>query len=170
LQRNRRSKTIIGSTENVQLLKLALDQFTPNSSVSITLDNAKPLLYTVTNAHDSIFISKSQGEWVMATKPGSDQKGPARYGTFKEAFNNKMIFVYGTSGNKEENEWSLNKARYDAEAWYYRGNGAVDIIADKEFSLAKFSDRGVVLYGNKTTNTAWKILLEDCPIQIERNL
>jgi len=38
-------------------------------------------------------------------------KGPQRYGTFKDAFNNRMIFVYGTSGTKEENEWSFNKAR-----------------------------------------------------------
>ena len=42
-----------------------------------------------------------------------------------------MVFVYGTSGTKEENDWSYNKARYDAETWYYRGNGAVDMIADK---------------------------------------
>lgn len=53
-----------------------------------------------------------------------------------------MVFVYGTSGNKEENEWSLNKAKYDAETWDYRGNGAVDIIADKEFLLSKYKNRG----------------------------
>jgi hypothetical protein len=80
-----------------------------------------------------------------------------------------MVFVYGTAGSKEENEWSMNKARYDAETWYYRGNGAVDIIADKEYSPAKYKDRGVILFGNKNTNAAWKILLNDCPIQVERN-
>jgi hypothetical protein len=97
------------------------------------------------------------------------KKGPQRYGTFKEAFNNKMIFVYGTKGNKEENEWSLNKARYDAESWYYRGNGAVDIIADKDYSLDKYSGRGVVLYGNSSTNAAWNLLLQNSPVQVERN-
>jgi len=30
--------------------------------------------------------------------------------------------------------------------------------------------RGVVLYGNKSTNAAWGSLLADCPIQIERNI
>ena len=97
------------------------------------------------------------------------EKGPQRYCTFKEAFNNRMIFVYSTIGTKEENEWSVNKARYDAETWYYRGNGAVDIIADKDFSLAGYKDRGVILYGNKSTNKAWNQLLNDCPIQVERN-
>src|SRR5687768_8088266 len=80
-----------------------------------------------------------------------------------------MVFVYSTAGTKEENEWSMSKARFDAETWYYRGNGAVDIISDKEYSLTKYKDRGVILYGNKTTNKAWNILLNDCPIQIERN-
>jgi hypothetical protein len=80
-----------------------------------------------------------------------------------------MVFVYGTAGTKEENEWSFNKARYDAETWYYRGNGAVDMISDKEFSLEKYKDRGVIIYGNKNTHAAWKTVLSDCPIQVERN-
>jgi hypothetical protein len=80
-----------------------------------------------------------------------------------------MVFIYGTSGNKEENEWSLNKARFDAETWYYRGNGAVDLVADKDFSLSKYANRGVVLFGNAATNTAWKLLLNDCPLQVTRN-
>jgi hypothetical protein len=80
-----------------------------------------------------------------------------------------MLFVHGTTGNKEENEWSFNKARFDAETWYYRGNGAVDMIPDKEFSLDKYKDRGVIIYGNKNTNAAWEAVLSDCPISVERN-
>ncbi len=80
-----------------------------------------------------------------------------------------MVFVYGTSGTREENAWSMEKARYDAETWYYRGNGAVDIVADKNFSPTKYAGRGVILFGNASTNTAWKLLLSDCPIQVERN-
>ncbi len=37
----------------------------------------------------------------------------------------------------------VTKARYDAEVWYYRGNGAVDIIADKDFNPAAYANRGV---------------------------
>jgi len=170
LQRNHRANTIAGSTENVKLLRLALDQFNPNTTITILLDSTRPVSYRVTSSHDSLYIGRKQGEWIIVNKPGSDQKGPERYGTFKEAFNNKMIFVYGTRGNKEENEWSYNKARYDAETWYYRGNGAVDIIEDNEFSLSKYYGRGVVLYGNRSTNAAWKILLSGCPIQVDRNM
>ncbi len=80
-----------------------------------------------------------------------------------------MLFVYGTTGTAEENEWSFNKARYDAETWYYRGNGAVDIVADKDYDLRKYAGRGVVLYGNQTTNKAWSALLSNSPIQVTRN-
>jgi hypothetical protein len=80
-----------------------------------------------------------------------------------------MLFVYSTKGTKAENEWSLVKARYDAETWYYRGNGAVDIIADKDYSLEKYNNRGVIIYGNATTNAAWDLLLSDCPIHFKRN-
>jgi hypothetical protein len=79
-----------------------------------------------------------------------------------------MLFVYSTGGTKEENDASYNKARYDAESWYYRGNGAVDIITDKEYNLATYAGRNVIIYGNATTNAAWPILLKDCPIQVSR--
>jgi hypothetical protein len=44
----------------------------------------------------------------------------------------------------------------------------VDIVADKEFTVAKYSGRNVIIYGNATTNSAWPMLLKDCPLQITR--
>ncbi len=169
LRRNRTAESIDGTTENVRLLKLDLKEFAAGTPVKITLDGASPVQYTTTGNADNIYLLKEEGKWAVSAKPDVYEKGPHRYGTLKDAFNHNMIFVYGTGGTKEENEWALNKARYDAETWYYRGNGAVDIIADKDFSLAKYKDRGVIIYGNKTTNKAWSALLNDCPIQVERN-
>ena len=170
LKRSLLTNTITGSTKNIQLLKLALNEFAPNTTVSITLDGASSISYKVKVNMDSIYLGKQSGDWSISAKPGSNQKGPERYGTFKEAFNHKMLLVYGTKGTKEENEWSLNKAKYDAESWYYRGNGAVDIVSDKTFLKMNTVGRGVVLYGNKSTNAAWEILLADCPIKVERNM
>lgn len=169
LKRTRAAHRIEGTTENVRLLKLDLKDFAPGANLAIVLDNAAPVQYTVAGTADELYLVNENGKWTATTRPGLDQKGPHRYGTLKEAFNHNMIFVYGTSGTKEENEWALSKARYDAETWYYRGNGAVDIIADKDFSLSKYRDRGVILYGNRSTNRAWNALLGDCPIQVERN-
>lgn len=111
----------------------------------------------------------SNGHVIVNVSLVAVQHRPHRYGTLREAFNHRMVFVYGTGGTKEENDWSRNKARYDAETWYYRGNGAVDVISDREFSLAKYKDRSVILFGNKTTNRAWPALVGNCPIQVERN-
>lgn len=169
LRRNKTAKTITGTTENVRVLKLSFADFQQGDKVKITLDNGAAVEYSVNGTQDSLFLLNSNGSWNISVKPGPNQKGPHRYGTLKDAFNNNMVFVYGTTGTKEENEWSFNKARYDAETWYYRGNGAVDMIADKDFSLEKYKDRGVIIYGNKNTNSAWKPVLADCPIQIEKN-
>jgi hypothetical protein len=45
----------------------------------------------------------------------------------------------------------------------------VEIVADKNFSPEKFKDRGVVLYGNSSTNAAWNKLLKGCPINITKD-
>jgi hypothetical protein len=169
LNRDKTAKTISGSTENVRILKLGLKDFPAGTTIKIMLDSGAAISHIVKSISDSIFLLKETGNWSLANEPGLDQKGPHRYGTFKDAFNNNMIFVYGTIGSREENQWSINKARYDAETWYYRGNGAVDIIPDKAFSLEKYKDRGVIIYGNKSTNAAWPALLKDCPIQVENN-
>ncbi|HRO46430.1 prolyl oligopeptidase family serine peptidase [Agriterribacter sp.] len=169
LSRNLAAKTITGSTGNVQTLKLNVGQFGAGASITVTLDSLAPLLYTVSNAADSIWLQKQNNRWQVAKVPGIDEKGPQRYGTFKEAFNHNMVFVYGTKGNKAENEWAFNKARYDAETWYYRGNGAVDIIADKVYDADQYAGRNVILYGNASTNAVWQILLTDAPVQVSRN-
>ncbi|MDZ7260605.1 MAG: alpha/beta hydrolase, partial [candidate division KSB1 bacterium] len=101
-------------------------------------------------------------------QPSFDLKGPHRYGTFKDAFKNRMIFVYGTKGNAEENHWAFSKARYDAERFWYQGNGSVDVIPDTEFDPLVEPDRNVILYGNAQTNAAWNALLKNSPVVVKR--
>lgn len=168
LSRDKSARSITGTTSNVRLLKLDLSNFAAGAAVKISLDGST-LSYTTTGQADSLFLVKEEARWMIGKRPGQEQKNPARYGTFKDAFNNRMVFVYGTAGTKEENDWSLQKAIYDAETWYYRGNGAVDIVSDKEFLPASYKDRGVIIFGNKQTNTAWNKLLNDCPVQVTRN-
>lgn len=168
IQLNRTQTAVTGTTTNVAVLKLALDQFGAKASVKITLDSLPAVDYVTRRAQDTLLLRKADGRWTVIDRLSPAQKGPHRNGTFKDAFNHRMVFVYGTRGTKEENEWSLQKARYDAETWYYRGNGAVDMVADTDFSSANYADRGVILFGNATTNAAWSQLLADCPIRLER--
>jgi pimeloyl-ACP methyl ester carboxylesterase len=167
LTRNKTSRTISGTTQNVGLLALDLSDFAPGETITVTLDSLKAVPYTVKASNEVVYLARND-QWETRTKSAPAQKGKHRNGTFKEPFNNRMVLVYATSGTADENNWAENKARYDAETWYYRGNGAVDIVADKDFDLKKFADRGVVLYGNATTNKAWNALLATCPIQVRR--
>jgi predicted esterase len=169
LKRNRAAKSITGSTENVLMLQLALNDFGATAEVKIVLDSTTAVSYKTSSANDTVFVVKENGKWVVAAKPSIHEKNPQRYGTFKEAFNHHMLFVVATGGTAEEKEAVMNKALYDAETWYYRGNGAVDLITDKEYAAAKYAGRNVILYGNANTNAAWKSLLGDCPIQVSNN-
>ncbi|MFT3702567.1 MAG: prolyl oligopeptidase family serine peptidase [Agriterribacter sp.] len=169
LNRNNASAIITGSTENIRLLRLALDQFGAGKKVAITLDGLQTISYTTAAAHDTVYLKKENNQWTIAKAPAAEEKNPNRYGTFKDAFNHNMVFVYGTKGSKEENDWAYAKAKFDAETWYYRGNGAIDIIADVDYSIEKFSGRGVIIFGNAQTNAAWNVLLKESPVQVQRN-
>ncbi|MHA4845914.1 carboxylesterase family protein [Flavitalea antarctica] len=168
LSRNLASGQITGTTENVHVIKLNLEHFKTGTEVKIMLDGAVEIRHTLSANVDTIYLQKQDNQWVKTNAPSAEAKGPHRYGTFKDAFNHRMIFVYGTTGNAVENEWALNKARFDAETWYYRGNGAVDIISDKTFDVSKYAGRGVILFGNANTNSAYNKLLDGCPIRVER--
>jgi dienelactone hydrolase len=169
LARDKKKKTITGTTTNVSIAGLSLAVFNTGDVITLTLDGQPTISYTKTSA-EWVYLTRSGNAWQVSAKPDAKQKGVTRNGTFKEPFKNRMVFVYSTKGTAAENAWSYTKARYDAEVWYYRGNGAVDIVADQAFQPAKYPDRGVILYGNATTNAAWNKLLKNCPITLTRNL
>jgi pimeloyl-ACP methyl ester carboxylesterase len=164
---HRSGQAITGTTDNVAVLRLALGVFGAGATVDITLNGAQALRYTTRAADDTIYLSGSSGQ--LITPPAASEKGPSRYGTFKEAFNHRMLFVYGTRGSPQENAWSYDKALFDAETWYYRGNGSVDLVADKAYDKAAYRGRNIILYGNAATNGAWNGLLGNCPIRVEKN-
>lgn len=165
-QRNVAAKSIRISTNNVRILKLLPGAFVPEQGFKLSIDGQEVCTNCGMKDQPLFFIKNSK--WEATSAPGPQQRNAQRNGTFKEGFNHRMVFVYGTTGTKEENEWAYQKAVFDAETWYYRGNGAVELIADKEFSPSAYPDRGVILFGNATTNSAWTQLLANCPVQVSR--
>lgn len=163
--RDLKKKTLEGKTENIAVLEIDLSDFKTGDTIALKLDaQAFPI---IKNA--SYITLVNNGSWAFGQAPGINEKGIVRNGGFKEPFNNRMVFVYGTKGTAEENAWAINKARYDAETWYYRGNGAIDILSDVEYlGGADLGGRGVILYGNLTTNAAAAVLLKNCPVKVER--
>ncbi|MDP6158403.1 MAG: prolyl oligopeptidase family serine peptidase [Phycisphaerales bacterium] len=160
--------TIDGTTENVT--RLSIDtrylDFSNEEAVQITLDGSPP----ISSDADTVQLARSaNGGWTTANPISPDEKNPARGGRLRSAWNHGITLIVGTSGSNEETAWNRARARQDAERWWYRGNGVVEIVDDVDFNAATEPNRGIMLYGNRDTNSAWNMLLTDSPIQVERN-
>lgn len=114
------------------------------------------------------------GKWVYSG-PADPIALPVKRHLFKSAFRNGATLIYGTHGTPEQNAWALAKARFDAEQFWYRGNGSFVVMSDEEL-LGKlhgirfspdFGDANHILYGNADTNSAYRELLKGCPIWVE---
>lgn len=161
LMRDPSARTISGTTENVSRLALDLG---PGGPFAATLDGEK--IEGLADAR--VWLARRGDHWKRIDKPSAALKGPGRSGPFRDAFRNRVVFVYGTRGTAEENAWALAKARFDAETFWYRGNGSIDVVPDTAFDPAAEPDRNVVLYGHSESNAAWSALLGDGPVRVAR--
>jgi predicted esterase len=159
-------RRFVGRTENVARLALDVSQFNEGDSISIDLDGQvlTPLSYPPPPHRLTLYREKDL--WRAGGPASPSHKGPHRYGTFKDVFNNRVVFVFGSKGSKEENAWAFAKARYDAETFWYQGNGSIEVIRDVDFDPSENNDRNVVLYGNANTNAAWHPLLAGDEVQV----
>ena len=153
---------VVGQTSNVSVISID-PPLNINKPFHVWIDGdsleiEKPSL--------PVYLSKTSGHWQKSTKPSLDEKGPHRYGLFKEVFNHNVVFVYGTQGTDQENTWAKNKAYFDAQSFWYQGNGSIEVIPDHLFTTETYKDRNVVLFGNRNTNKAWNLLLANSPVQV----
>jgi hypothetical protein len=158
---------IQGNTKNVERLTLDLRSLKAADKIQIRLDGSKLENLSLPDSKKLTLI-RDQQTWKLSEPAGPEIKNPQRSGPFKEAFRNRMVFIYGTKGTSEENAWSFAKARYDAETFWYRGNGSIEVVSDSAFDPAKYPDQNVILYGNADTHGCWKSLLGDSPVQVKR--
>lgn len=156
---------IVVYPNNICSFSLLFGDFNMHNPSTIVVDNQtiKP------TSTDNIHLIRKDNKWVEIADINPSEKHAERQGGFKMAFNNNVVFVYATHGNKETNEWYLNKARFDAETFLYRGNGSIDIVSDREFKATDYKDRNVVIYGNADNNSAWKQLLKESTIRVTDN-
>jgi pimeloyl-ACP methyl ester carboxylesterase len=161
-------RSFTGTTGNVARLALDLGHVPPGKPIQVELDGQKLAAIAWPDTEKRIWLTRDMGRWSVSARPSLAMKRPERYGPFKEAFRNRVLFVYGTQGTTEENGWAFAKARFDAETFWYRGNASVDVLADKAFEAAADPERNIILYGNADTNAAWKALLAASPVQVQR--
>ena len=155
---------LTGQTENVARLSLDL----PGDTLTAELDGAPAIDIKHAAGGSRFVLARDEKTWVASAAASPEAKTPGRCGPFKEAFRNRMIFVYGTKGTADENAWALAKSRYDAETFAYRGNGSIDVVPDTAFDPKAEPDRNVIVYGNADTNGAWPTLLGSSPVQVSR--
>ncbi len=162
-------RRIVGTTTNVLTLTLEPTALTPGEPFLIDIDGTKlDQIPWPKDGSVTIRRSTSSGPWSLAAVPAPTEKTPLRSGPFKQGMQHRMLFVYGTHGTEPENAWALAKARYDAETFWYRGNGSIDVIPDTEFNAKKDTDRSVVLYGSFEVNSASSTLLANSPVKVHR--
>ncbi|WP_242092573.1 prolyl oligopeptidase family serine peptidase [Aestuariivivens sediminicola] len=149
-------------TDNVALIEVDFGKLETDVDTVLIDDTAIKL-----PKKEKTYFKKVGNTWQISKAPSLQEKGPHRNGGFKDAFRNQVVFVYATKGTPSENEWYYNRARFDAETFWYRANGHIEIVKDTDFSLEKYANRNVVLYGNADNNAAWNLLLKDCPIQVK---
>jgi hypothetical protein len=172
-------RSFTGTTDNVARLALDLSHLPPDKQIQVELDGQKLLEIPWPKERSSIYVLQRGGrqssyvirltrngeKWSTMTGPPVG-KGPERYGSFKDAFRNHVVFVYGTRGTPAENAWAYARARFDAEMFWYRGNASVEVMSDVGAKFA--ADRNVVLYGHSESNSLWKAFLADSPVQVKR--
>jgi|WetSurMetagenome_2_1015567.scaffolds.fasta_scaffold34348_1 dienelactone hydrolase len=161
IERDPKSGALKGTTENVTRIALALPV-----PLAIDLDGSK-VQATVGAADGRVYLQRSEaGAWQQAAPPDPGDKGPQRGGGFKDVFRHQAVLVFGTRGTAEDTARAYQKARFDAESFWYRGNGSLEVVADTAFDPARARDRNVVLYGNADTNACWKTLLGTAPVLV----
>ncbi len=161
-------RVFMGTTENVALLRINVDHLFTQEPITVELDGQTIENIPYPEDTRSLWFERKNESWQRIEKPSLRNKGPHRYGSIKDELKHRFLFVYGTGGTPEENALAFGKARYDAETFWYRGNGAIEILADSDFKPSHCVDRTVVLYGNAETNRAWSSLLSDSPVRIHR--
>jgi hypothetical protein len=126
--------------------------------------------------HDGrVVLVQRAGVWAdWSEVPGHSASSAAslpQTGPFKNAFTNHFVLVYGTHGNGEENAASIARARFDAEQWWYRGNGRAVLVADDIFLRDLDGNRvagNAILYGNSDINAASARLTAKAAVRVDR--
>jgi hypothetical protein len=162
------TRTFDGQTTNVARLAIDVSHLPPGQTIDVTLDGQQMEWNAWPEEGGQLWFERQDKQWRATAAPSSKVKGPDRGGTFKSALDRDALLVYGTGGTEEENRWAEGKAKYDAETFWYRGDGSFEVLQDVDFDPVREPGRNVVLYGNADTNSAWKQLLADCPVQVRR--
>jgi pimeloyl-ACP methyl ester carboxylesterase len=94
-------------------------------------------------------------------------KSPAFFGPIKKAYFSPFILIYGTQGDSDSTEINLHHARVEAQNWWLRGNGYVEIIPDIEVNSEIIHRYNLILFGGPETNAVTAKIKKGLPISVK---
>ncbi|MCC6230966.1 MAG: prolyl oligopeptidase family serine peptidase [Phycisphaerales bacterium] len=161
-----KAHTLKGSAANVSRFTINARSLA-GTTLSINIDSLKGDVAIPSGTGDQLIVLERAADAWKASIVDPKAAPAARPVGMKQALSNHVVLVYTTRGTPEENAWSLAKARFDAEQWWYRGNGQFDIVSD-QVDPKTLAGRSVVLYGNADSNALWPSLMKDSPVTFNR--
>jgi pimeloyl-ACP methyl ester carboxylesterase len=108
------------------------------------------------------FHKGADGKWA-AGAPAGPRKTPRLQGPFTQAFHTPFLLVTPTGGTSSEIADAVARARFDAQLWWYRGNGRALVTTDAEVTAKDWKDFNLILYGSAESNGCWKKIADRLP-------
>lgn len=169
-QIDRAAKSFKGTTSNVAALVLRAAGIPAEESLAVSIEiDGQKLAKTPPSARGEVFLVRREGRWSIGAIDRQRERYSRCTGPFKEAFRNGVVLIYGTKGSAEENAWSYARARFDAETFWVRGNGSVQLASDVSYVAEEdHLSANVILYGNRDTNSAFERFGVDKAVDLRR--
>lgn len=169
IQRMRDERLFVGTTDNASALSIAVEGLPPAGPIGVRLDGGQQVVARWPGEGGRVWLRRtSSGAWRLTDPPRSVEKNPSRYGGFKAAFDRNALLVYGTAGSPQENQWARDKAIFDSETFWWRGNGSLEVIPDTAFSADLARGRNLVLYGSRDANRVWPRVLSSRQFDVRK--
>ncbi|MEM7243970.1 MAG: prolyl oligopeptidase family serine peptidase [Acidobacteriota bacterium] len=169
LRRDPHQRRFQGTTENVARLVLNASHLLGEGAITIAIDGASREVPAPADGRLHL-VRDFEDQWTAVDGFPPADKSPERAGSFKDAFRRGFVLVPGTVGSRAETAWALAKARFDADTFWYRANGRVEIVPDGVFEPLEHRDRNVILYGHADSNSAWSELLGGDELEVRRGM
>jgi dienelactone hydrolase len=174
-----KDRTIVVKTENIAkfTLHLSSELISPGEinlringqGIKFSLSGEESL--TLRKEGRQFQLRKSSKQKLHQRPSGAKNinKSPAFSGPIKKAYFSPFILVYGTQGDSESTEINLHQARVEAQNWWWRGNGCVEIIPDIKVNSETLDRYNLILLGGPETNAVTARIRKDLPISIKNN-
>jgi dienelactone hydrolase len=138
---------VVLRTENVKALRIESTAITTGKEIAVDWNGTTQNLQTIQNDRLGK-IHTSNIELTYEDKKIVENPTVFAMPGLKQVFSNRIAFLYDDLGaSSEEVTWAKNKAKYDAEQYWYRGNATVDVMSLSDFVKSPWRHkRNAIIY------------------------